>query len=89
MQKLRQRIQALKADPRFSTELKMVVKEYRELILSTQESPSSLAKRVEEVKKLHVEFESVKRQLSSGNLRLVVSIAKKYAGANILWGEED
>lgn len=78
MQKLRQRMDLLKADPRFSTELKMVTKEYRELILSTQESPSSFAKRVEEAKKLHVEFESVKRQLSSGNLRLVVSIAKKY-----------
>ena len=78
MQTLQRRIQNYKNDPRFTREYKMSRTEYRELILSTQESPSSLDKRVKEATRLHREFEDVKRELSSGNLRLVVSIAKKY-----------
>ena len=78
MQTLQRRIQNYKNDPRFTREYKMARTEYRELILSTQESPSSLDKRVKEATRLHREFEDVKRELSSGNLRLVVSIAKKY-----------
>ncbi|MDB4671159.1 MAG: sigma-70 family RNA polymerase sigma factor [Pirellulaceae bacterium] len=78
MQKLRDRISSLKSDPRFTTELSLARREFRELVLATQESPVSLDNRVTEARRLHQEFESVKRELSSGNLRLVVSIAKKY-----------
>lgn len=78
MQTLQQRIAEYKNDPRFTTEYKMARDEFRELVLSTQESPSSLDRRVKDATRLHREFEDVKRELSSGNLRLVVSIAKKY-----------
>lgn len=78
MQLLQQRIREYRNDPRFTTEYRMAREEFRELVLSTQESPRSLKKRVEEATRLHREFEDVKRELSSGNLRLVVSIAKKY-----------
>jgi RNA polymerase primary sigma factor len=47
-------------------------------MLITLEEPGTLRKRVEIMKKRFTEYEQAKRDLSGGNLRLVVSIAKKY-----------
>ncbi|HEY1860503.1 MAG TPA: RNA polymerase sigma factor RpoD [Gemmataceae bacterium] len=52
--------------------------ELRDLMLHTLEEPPALRKRSEVIKKRFAEYEDAKRALSGGNLRLVVSIAKKY-----------
>jgi len=78
MDYLSERIAELREKGTQPLELDRCLGELRQLIMTTQESPRSLRRRVEEFRKSYKEYEAVKRQLSSGNLRLVVSIAKKY-----------
>ena len=55
-----------------------LVKELKDLMRITLETPKSLTKRVELMNIRFRRYEQAKRELSGGNLRLVVSIAKKY-----------
>ena len=48
------------------------------LMKSTFESPATLKRRVERTRQYQHAYDAAKRTLSAGNLRLVVSIAKKY-----------
>lgn len=49
-----------------------------QLMMLTHDSPEGMKRRVEAIKKYYAEYENVKSELSCGNLRLVVSVAKKY-----------
>lgn len=53
-------------------------RELHDLMNMTLESPESLRRRIESVQARYGEYEQAMRDLSGGNLRLVVSIAKKY-----------
>ncbi len=78
MDELEKNIEAIKDDKGKREDRANFEKELRDYMLQTLEEPASLRKRVEIVKKRFAEYEQAKRELSGGNLRLVVSIAKKY-----------
>lgn len=78
MQEIRRKLVALQQRPHSMEERANLRRELRDLMLLTQESPRGLRQRCDTVRRQFAEYEQVKRQLSSGNLRLVVSIAKKY-----------
>jgi RNA polymerase primary sigma factor len=78
MDELEAEIEGLKGNRAAKEERANLEKELQDLMLITLEEPGSLRKRVGIMKQRFAEYEQAKRELSGGNLRLVVSIAKKY-----------
>ncbi|MGL6074080.1 MAG: RNA polymerase sigma factor RpoD [Fimbriiglobus sp.] len=78
MDGLERKVIELKGNKVAKEERSNLEKELLDLMLITLEEPTSLRRRVAIMKQRFSEYEVSKRELSGGNLRLVVSIAKKY-----------
>ena len=62
---------------------KILTKELRRLIRTVQESPQSLRQRCKAMRRFLREYEEAKNDMCQSNLRLVVSVAKKYRNRGI------
>ncbi|MGL6226113.1 MAG: RNA polymerase sigma factor RpoD/SigA [Thermoguttaceae bacterium] len=89
MEKMSQRMDAIRSllsskKTNMTAEKRIALRdELRQLILTAQESPRSLRNRCKLMRDRLAAYEQAKSDLSRGNLRLVVSVAKKYRNRGI------
>jgi RNA polymerase primary sigma factor len=78
MLELQEQISSLSSLASATDERRHLQRELDELVQMTRETPDSLAIAVRTIAQRYAEYDKAMRDLSGGNLRLVVSIAKKY-----------
>ena len=71
-------IRNIEGNPEKSDKLERLKRRVERIVETVKEAPQELHLRVKLMDRRYAAFESAKKQLSAGNLRLVVSIAKKY-----------
>jgi RNA polymerase primary sigma factor len=78
MDELEQTIRDLRRSRRNADEMHRSERELHDLMLMTHETPESMRARIRTIRARFAVWTEAKQELSGGNLRLVVSIAKKY-----------
>jgi len=78
MNEVEHQVKELRRSRRQADELARHERELHDLMIMTQETPESLRARVRTIQARFAVWTQAKQELSGGNLRLVVSIAKKY-----------
>jgi RNA polymerase primary sigma factor len=78
MDELEQQIGNLRRSRSHGEELRRCERELHDLMVMTQETPESLRARLRTIRERFAVWTEAKQEMSGGNLRLVVSIAKKY-----------
>jgi len=78
MTELERRLSRIRNLPSAESEKTNIQNELRDMMLITLETPQALRERVRRIRARFSEYELAMQDLSGGNLRLVVSIAKKY-----------
>ena len=78
MRSIDRKLAGLKGAKRNTAAARELIERMTELEQAALEPAPRLKRRLEQIRLHFEEYEEAKRQLSSGNLRLVVSIAKKY-----------
>ncbi|MDA1165100.1 MAG: RNA polymerase sigma factor RpoD [Planctomycetota bacterium] len=78
MTELERRLSRIRNLPTAAAEKATIQNELRDMMLTTLDTPASLRERLRRIRSRFSEYERAMQDLSGGNLRLVVSIAKKY-----------